>query len=185
MEELAARSKRKAVKLLRVPLYREGIDACFTTPASPSMSSLPHAGATMQGAATTCGSLKPVVLPRGSDLGQPALACQYTPATTQRPCGHPLDVHGQYSANCAKEPVRARHDSIKHLCPLWANSFVLLVGMSQCSGTSCFLESTAVASTTKKADLVVFSPGRCTHALGCDFYPWRAHHASPSGTSCR
>eukprot|EP00971_Amphidinium_carterae_P232045 4605125-Amphidinium_carterae.1 len=50
----------------------------------------------------------------GLPLFQAALACQYTPATTQRPCGHPLDVHGQHAANCSSGHVRARHDWIKH-----------------------------------------------------------------------
>eukprot|EP00971_Amphidinium_carterae_P102148 2021976-Amphidinium_carterae.1 len=53
----------------------------------------------------------------GLPLFPHALACQYTPATTQRPCGHPLDVHGQHCANCARGPVRARHYLIKHI---WA-----------------------------------------------------------------
>eukprot|EP00971_Amphidinium_carterae_P019331 380632-Amphidinium_carterae.2 len=51
--ELALRGKRKAVKLLRQPLYRDAFNQRLNTPTPSSMSSVPQASSVMQRAALT------------------------------------------------------------------------------------------------------------------------------------
>eukprot|EP00971_Amphidinium_carterae_P223224 4429207-Amphidinium_carterae.1 len=100
---LAHTGRRKAVKLLRVPLYKDPASRLLNTPSPISFTTVPRASTVMQRAA-----LAWFQVPRGAfvhngalrcalrvrlalPLVPPALTCQYTPATTQRLCGHPLD----------------------------------------------------------------------------------------------
>eukprot|EP00971_Amphidinium_carterae_P232293 4609586-Amphidinium_carterae.1 len=88
----------------------------FNTPSPASMATVPRASSVMQraalswfhtprGAFIASGALRCAMRTRlDLPLLQPALTCQYTPATTQRLCGHPLDIYGTHCHVCARGP---------------------------------------------------------------------------------
>eukprot|EP00971_Amphidinium_carterae_P249955 4961532-Amphidinium_carterae.1 len=98
MDELALRGRVKAVKPLRRVLYPTPCDPTMTVPAPESMASLPLASAVMQRSALAWlhtpldGFLLNDALRNALRLRlrapvfSGAQSCQYTPATTQRPC---------------------------------------------------------------------------------------------------
>eukprot|EP00971_Amphidinium_carterae_P274650 5450180-Amphidinium_carterae.1 len=93
-------------------------------------------------------------------LLRPTLTCQYTPATSQRLCGHPLDVYATHCHTCARGPIKYRHDAVK---AAWAS-------LLRQAGWHVTVEQTVTLATegsqpTKKADLVTISPGGATYAL--------------------
>eukprot|EP00971_Amphidinium_carterae_P146958 2912366-Amphidinium_carterae.1 len=93
-------------------------------------------------------------------LMRPSLTCQYTPATSQRLCGHPLDVYASHCHTCSRGPIKYRHDAIK---TAWAS-------LLRQAGWHVTVEQTVTLATsgsqpTKKADLVTISPGGATYAL--------------------
>eukprot|EP00971_Amphidinium_carterae_P003072 60159-Amphidinium_carterae.2 len=171
-EMLSHTGKRKAVKLLRLPLYKDLACPKFTTPSPLSMSTVPRASSVMQRAAlcwfhTPRGMFIPNAPMRCAlrirltlPLLRPTLTCQYTPATSQGLCGHPLDVFATHCHTCARGPIKYRHDAVK---AAWAN-------LLRQAGWHVTIEQTVTLATegsqpTKKADLVTISPGGATYAL--------------------
>eukprot|EP00971_Amphidinium_carterae_P020506 403874-Amphidinium_carterae.1 len=98
MDELASRGRVKAVKPLRRVLYPTPCDPTMTVPAPESMASLPLASAVMQRTALAWmhtpldgfllnDALRTALRLRlRAPVFPCAQSCQYTPATTQRPC---------------------------------------------------------------------------------------------------
>eukprot|EP00971_Amphidinium_carterae_P097154 1922740-Amphidinium_carterae.1 len=89
LDMLHAEGYQRAMKKLRMPLYKAGIGLNHSAVTPVSMMALPHSTALVHRA-----SLQWWLTPFGQFLPDPA--------------------HGQHSSTCAKGPVRYRHDSLKH-----------------------------------------------------------------------
>eukprot|EP00971_Amphidinium_carterae_P001213 23986-Amphidinium_carterae.1 len=172
LDMLHAEGYQRAMKKLRIPLYKAGIGLNHGAVAPLSMLAIPHYKALVHRA-----SLQWMLTPFGQFLPDPALrtafrrrmclpvhphalCCSYTTVASTRPCGTPLDVHGQHSSACAKGPVRYRHDSLKHT---WAK-LIRLAGWHVTVEQLVTLPA-AGATTTKRADLIAISPGGNSCAL--------------------